>query len=121
MKQRLSLREKLGYGSADIGASLSYVAINTWLLYFLINVVGLEPLLAGLVFILGRFVDAVLDPAMGVISDKFKPHLGRKPFIVWGAVPFGLSFALLWLSPDGSQIIKFLAALAFLTLFSVIY
>lgn len=117
----LSLREKLSYGAADIGASLSYVAINTWLLFFLINIVRLEPFLAGLVFVMGRFIDAVLDPIIGVWSDRLKPRLGRKPLILWGALPFGLAFTLLWLVVDGSQLVKFLIALAFLSLFSLIY
>lgn len=121
MHKRLSLREKLAYGVADLGAALTYVGINTWLLYFLINIVKLEPLLAGIVFVAGRVVDAVLDPIMGVWSDKLKPKFGRKPFIMWGAIPLGLSFALLWLAPEGSQFLKFSVALVLLTLFSAVY
>lgn len=121
MKASLSRREKLGYGVADVGASLTFVAVNTWLLYFLINIVRLEPLLAGIVFVLGRVLDAFLDPLMGVLSDRLKGRLGRKVFILWGAIPLGLSFALLWLVPDGTQALKFGLALLFFCLFSVLY
>ena len=105
---QLTTGEKLSFGVADIGASLTFVAINTWLLYFLINIVKLEPVLAGVVFLLGRIFDAVTDPVMGVLSDRLKPRIGRKPFIAWGAVPLGISFALLWFIPEASQTVKFL-------------
>lgn len=121
MTSKLTVREKLGYGVADVGASLTYIAINTWLFYFLVNIVGLQPLLAGVVFLLGRIFDAITDPIMGVLSDRLKPTLGRKPFILWGAVPLGISFALLWLVPDASQTVKFLLSSFLFLLFSLFY
>ena len=114
-------REKLGYGVADVGASLTFVAVNTWLLYFLINIVGLGPLLAGFVFVAGRGLDALLDPIMGVLSDRFKGRIPRKRFIGWGAVPLGLSFALLWWVPEGAQALKFALSLGAFMLFSTLY
>ena len=121
MENQLSVGRKLGYGVADVGASLSFVAVNTWFFYFLVNSVGLEPFLAGLIFILGRLFDAILDPIMGVISDRLKPTFGRKRFIVLGAVPLGVSFALMWLSPGGSQVAQIFSSLFFFMLFSAAY
>ena len=72
--------QKLGYGVGDVGGTLSYVAINTWLLYFLINIAGLAPILAGTTFVLGRLFDAVLDPVMGILSDRWRPRFGRLIF-----------------------------------------
>lgn len=117
----LGRREKLGYGVADLGASLSFVTLNTWLLYFLINIAGLEPLLAGIVFVAGRLFDALIDPLMGLFTDRRKHLWGRKPFIRFGAVPLGISFALLWLVPDGGQGVRFVFALSLLLLFSLLY
>jgi sugar (glycoside-pentoside-hexuronide) transporter len=121
MTKKLSVREKLGFGVADIGASITYIAINTHLFYFLVNIVDLTPILAGTVFVLGRVFDAFTDPIMGVISDRLKTKIGRKPFIVWGAVPLGISFALLWLVPDASQTVKFILASFLFLLFSLLY
>jgi glycoside/pentoside/hexuronide:cation symporter, GPH family len=121
MTSKLTVREKLVFGVADVGASLTYIAINTWLFYFLVNIVGLQPLLAGVVFLLGRIFDAITDPIMGVLSDRLKPKIGRKPFILWGAVPLGISFALLWFVPDASQTVKFLLSSFLFLLFSLLY
>lgn len=121
MTKKLSVREKLGFGVADIGASITYIAINTWLFYFLVNIAGLQTILAGTVFVLGRVFDAFTDPIMGVLSDRLKTKIGRKPFIIWGAVPLGISFALLWLVPDASQTVKFLLSTFLFLLFSLLY
>ncbi len=115
----LSPREKLGYGVADFGASLTFVAVNTWLLYFLVNVAGLRPLEAGVVFVAGRLFDALLDPVMGLVSDRTKGRWGRLPYIRLGAAPLGVSFALLWFVPGGSG--GFTVALLAFGLFSLLY
>ena len=115
----LSFRERVGYGVADFGASLTFVAVNTWLLYFLINVVGLGPLQAGLVFVAGRIFDALLDPVMGLVSDRTRNRWGRLPYIRLGAAPLGASFALLWFLPGGSG--SFALALGAFGLFSLLY
>jgi GPH family glycoside/pentoside/hexuronide:cation symporter len=111
MPQPLTLREKWGYGVADIGASLSYATINFFLLFFLVEVVGLRPALAGLVLLIGRVTDAITDPIMGMITDRTKSRWGRrKPYIWAGAIPFGITFALLWTVPSDSQMVMFLLA-----------
>ena len=116
----LPLGTKLAYSAADFAAALSYIALNTWLLYFLVNIAGLPPLQAGAVFVLGRLVDAGLDPVIGSLSDRLKPMVGRLVFLRWGAVPAGASFALLFGLPLGPEA-KFFAALAGLVLYSVLY
>ncbi len=120
----LRLSEKLSYGVADIGAAISTTAINFFLLHFLVNVVGLRPSLAGSVLLVGRLIDAVTDPLMGVISDRTRALWGRrKPYIWWGAIPFGLTFALVWAIPEAnsSQILTFLIAAALLTLHTTVF
>lgn len=97
----LSRRLALTYGVAEIAASLSYNTVNFFLLFFLVEVAGLRPGLAGAALLVGRAVDALADPVMGRVSDAVKARRGRRgPVIVWGAVPFGVTFALLWGLPD---------------------
>ncbi len=97
---QLPMKLKLSYGIADIGASLAYVTINIFFLKYLVDVVGLKPYLAGSAFLVGRAIDAITDPLMGTISDRFESRWGRRmPFIWAGIIPLGLSFALLWMLP----------------------
>jgi len=97
---KLPLPQRIAYGASDMGASLTFVAINTWLLYALVNVAGVPPLWAGGVFVAGRLVDAVTDPIMGVLGDRWRDRVGRLPFLRWGAFPLAAAFAAVWWAPD---------------------
>jgi len=96
--ERLDLRRKLIFGTGDftvntVLASLSMVYAG----YFLLQYAELPPALAGLIPLIGRTVDAFTDPLMGRISDRTSWRLGRRrPYFLLGAIPFGISFALLW-------------------------
>jgi glycoside/pentoside/hexuronide:cation symporter, GPH family len=114
-------RVSLGMGIAEVGASLTFVTVNTWLLYYLVNIAGVPALLAGGVFMAGRIVDAVTDPIMGVISDRVRARVGRLVFVRWGALPLGASFALLFWAPAQAGDAAAVAALAALVLTSLLY
>jgi sugar (glycoside-pentoside-hexuronide) transporter len=66
--------------------------------------------LASIALLTGRVVDAFVDPLMGRISDITLWKWGRRrPYLALGALPFGLTFALLWLDlGQSSQVDKFL-------------
>ncbi len=101
----LGVLRKVAYASGDLAnnAALAAVAL-VFAPFFLIEVVHLRPALAGLVPLVGRFVDAVTDPLMGKVSDATRWKWGRRrPFFVLGAIPFGLSFALLWARPPAES------------------
>jgi sugar (glycoside-pentoside-hexuronide) transporter len=98
----LSVRSKLGYAAGDHTLNLALSSLTLFYLFFLTDVVGLSPGLAGLVLLVGRTVDAFSDPAMGRVSDRTRWSWGRRrPYIALGAIPFGVSFAALWLPYPG--------------------
>lgn len=97
---RLDPARKLALGSGDHALSLTLAAISFVYFAFLTDVVGLRPALAGLVLWIGRLVDAFTDPVMGRISDATRSRFGRRrPYFLFGALPFAASFALLWYAP----------------------
>jgi sugar (glycoside-pentoside-hexuronide) transporter len=99
----LPVRVKLGYSLGDHTINIQLAAVSLFFLFFLTEVAGLAPAWAGLVLLIGRAVDAFTDPAMGRLSDRTRWRLGRRrPFFLIGAVPFGVTFALLWSTPDGA-------------------
>ncbi len=96
----LSRRTKFVYGLGDWGTSASTAARSLFWLFFLVSVVGLPLEIARTIFIVGRVWDAVNDPLVGIISDRIDTRWGRRrPFLLFGAVPFGLSFILLFIVP----------------------
>ena len=77
--------------------------------YFLLEIAALRPILAGLIPLVGRMVDAVSDPLIGRLSDRTRSRWGRRrPYLLAGAIPFGLCFMCLWFeSPWSSQMGRF--------------
>ena len=105
MSERLSRRTKFLYGIGDTGFSLAGTMIGAYLAIFLTDVVHLAPRIAALAIFVGRSWDYVNDPLMGYISDRTRTRWGRRrPFLLFGFIPFALTFAVLWWRPPlGSQ------------------
>lgn len=93
----LPFRVRLGYGAAELSNSLTWTMFYVLFLFFLTDIVRMDPAFAGFIMMLGTVYDAVTDPAMGIISDTVKTGWGRRrPFILASALPFGLSTWLLF-------------------------
>ncbi len=93
----LSAGVKAAFALGDHSVNVQLAATSLFYLFFLTEVAGLRPGLAGLVLLVGRAFDAFSDPIMGRISDRTRWRAGRRrPWFLIGAVPFGLTFAALW-------------------------
>ncbi len=98
---KLTIRTKFFYGLGDWGTSAATAARNLFWLFFLVSVVGLRPQFAGVVILIGRLWDAINDPLIGTVSDRINTRWGRRrPFLLFGAIPFGITFFLLFYVPD---------------------
>jgi GPH family glycoside/pentoside/hexuronide:cation symporter len=100
-KARLSFWMKLLYGSGDWGISSIGMMRSIFYAIYLTDVVGLAPRLASFGALVGIVWDAVNDPIIGILSDHLHTRWGRRrPFLLWFAIPFGLSFIILWSAPN---------------------
>ena len=103
-KDKLSLWTKMIYGTGDLGFSMNNSIIAAFFPIFMMDVIGLTPAMVAIILFVGRSWDYVNDPIIGHLSDRTRTRWGRRrPFLLFGAIPFGLSFILLWLSPNFSQ------------------
>ncbi len=97
----LPLWMKVLYGSGDWGISSIGMMRSIFYAIYLTDVVGLEPRLASFGALIGIVWDAVNDPIIGILSDRLNTRWGRRrPFLLWFAIPFGLSFIMLWSAPN---------------------
>jgi GPH family glycoside/pentoside/hexuronide:cation symporter len=100
----LPIWRKVAYGAGDSGFSLTSTALALLYLYFLVNVVGLDPAAAGLSIGIGRIWDALNDIFVGTLSDRTRSRWGRRrPYLLFGAIPLGIAFVLMWLVPPTDQ------------------
>lgn len=105
---RVTTLEKVGYGLGDLSIALYLNFLSFFLLYFFVDVGGLAPAAVGTMMLLTKMLDAVTDPAMGLIADRTRSRWGRyRGYLLWGAVPFGLSGAAIFAAPglDGSGLL----------------
>lgn len=79
--------------------------ITTMVLYN--QILGVNPKLLGLAFLIAAIVDAISDPLVGALSDRFNTRWGRRyPFMLVSAFSLAVSFYFLyqpmdWLSETG--------------------
>lgn len=96
---RLRRRVQVGYAMADVGINGIELAIRLYLLIFYTDHVGLSASWAGVALAIGLVWDAVTDPVMGAISDRYASTLGRRVFVWTGGLLSAVSFVLLF-APD---------------------
>ncbi|HET9906291.1 MAG TPA: MFS transporter [Anaerolineales bacterium] len=100
-RERLPVWVKLLYGSGDWGIASIGIMRSIFYAIYLTDVVGLEPRIASFGAIVGIIWDAINDPIIGTFSDRLNTRWGRRrPFLLWFAIPFALSFVILWSAPQ---------------------
>jgi len=107
----LSIREKVGYGLGDMASNFYNGFFGIFLLYYYTDVWGISPAAAGTMFLVTKILDAVTDPAMGLIADRTQTRWGKyRPYLLWMAIPYALLGYLLFLGPDLSDVGKLIFA-----------
>ena len=118
----LSFREKIGYGLGDMASNFYMGFFGLFLLYYYTDVFGISPAAAATMLLVTKIVDAVSDPAMGLISDRTDSRWGKyRPYLLWVAIPYALLGYLLFLGPDLSDTGKLIYAYVTYTLVMLAY
>lgn len=97
---KLTLWEKLAYGTGSFGQQMIFNPATTFIVFFYTDVVGISAGTVGLILVLSRVFD-LMNPLMGMVVDRTKTRFGKgRPWLLWLAVPFGIAAVLLFSTPN---------------------
>ena len=111
------LRTRIFYAMGAIAYGIKDNGFSVFLLLYYNQIIGLDAGLVGLMLLLALFLDALIDPAVGHLSDRTRSRWGRRhPWLYVSALPIFGCWLALWMPPEGSQTFQLLWLLVFATL-----
>lgn len=95
-----SIKDRLGYLMGDFGCNMSFSLISGYMMLFYTQYIGVSLVHYGFIILFTKIWDAVNDPLIGALADKFTPKSGSKfkPWIFWGSFPLAFGSSLLFLN-----------------------
>jgi Na+/melibiose symporter-like transporter len=115
-------REKIGYAMGDIATNFFFQSMILYQTRFYTDTAGLSAVAVGTMFLVLRLADAAFDPIIGAMSDRTRTRWGSfRPWILFTAVPFGVIFWLVYVTPDAGPQAKLIYAYITYTLVMMLY
>jgi len=103
-KQKISMREKVGYSMGDAAANLVFQMMMIFQLKFYTDVFGLDGAVAGSVLLIACLSSVVIDPAIGILADRTHTRWGKfRPWVLFTALPFSVFYVLAFWNPGITQ------------------
>src|SRR6187549_3751997 len=97
----LSTREYIGYALGDTASNFFFQTFNIFLTYYYVDVWGIPATALLWMLPVVRLMGALDDPIMGLIADRTNTRWGKfRPYLLWGAIPYGICGYLLFAGPD---------------------
>ena len=118
--KKYTLKSKFGYAAADVLGGGAFALTSLLFLNFLVTIEGIPAALAGIIVMVGKFWDAIVDPTLGMITDRTRSRFGRRRiFLLIGIVPVIVTFTALWYSFGIQSVsLKFIYYIVMYLLFS---
>ena len=104
---------QLSYGIGGAVEGVVYTALNFFLMFYMVVIIGLSPSLAGIILLISLVIDALTDPVIGSLSDNSRSPGGRRhSFMIVAIFPLCILLGLLFSIPSGlHEIILFVYVL----------
>ena len=100
--EHIRFSEKIGYALGDAAAGgITWKVMSIAFPIFFTSIFGLTVADTATLMLIARLFDVVTDPLMGSLADRTQSRWGTyRPWLIFGAVPLGLVFALLLYTPE---------------------
>jgi GPH family glycoside/pentoside/hexuronide:cation symporter len=101
---RLKVTEYIGYALGDTASNFFFQTFSIFLVYYYVDVWGIDAAKIALMMLAVRIFDAVNDPIMGLICDRTNTRWGKfRPYILFAAIPYGVCGYMMFAGPDLSE------------------
>ena len=120
--QKVSLKEKIGYGFGDAASSIFWKLFSMYLMFFYTDIFGLPAVVVGTMFLVTRIWDGAFEPIVGIISDRTETKWGKfRPYLLWMMIPFGIIGVITFSTPNLSDSGKIIYAYVTYSLMMMVY
>ncbi|WP_321335182.1 MFS transporter [uncultured Bacteroides sp.] len=121
-KERVTLKEKIGYGFGDMASSMFWKLFGSYLMIFYTDVFGLPAAMVGTMFLITRIWDSAFDPIVGIVADRTHSRWGKfRPYLLYLAIPFALIGIFTFTTPSLSNTGKLIYAYVTYSLMMMVY
>jgi GPH family glycoside/pentoside/hexuronide:cation symporter len=106
----LSTPRVVAYSAGGFAFNLYWQSLSLFLVFYYTDVVGIRPVVAGLIYLIASFWDGAIDPVIGAVADRTRTRWGGyRPYLLFGAPILALSFILLYYRPrlEGGALVAF--------------
>jgi len=118
----LRILKFISYSFGNFANTIAYQVFGNRINFYYVDVLGLNAGVAGILWSIYGLWNAINDPLMGQVSDRTRSRFGRRvPYVIFGAVPLGISFFFLWTPPSQSAWILAAYFLMILFIFDTLY
>lgn len=116
-QEKIKFGEKFAYFLATMAPNPILTLASSFLMIFYTDVVGLNPIAIGTLFLISRIMDGLSDPLMGYVIDHLpRTKMGKYRYVmIGGTIITCLNFFLMWLgpawAPSGKLVIAYITYL----------
>lgn len=99
--------EKISYSAGGMGAGFIWITAASFLPIYCTDVAGVPAGTVGIIMLISRLFDSILDLYMGIVVGRTRTKWGKaRPWMLWSAIPMALCLMLLFHIPDAGSFLK---------------
>ncbi len=119
---RISIKEKIGFSLGDGACHIVFDNVMFYMMFFYTDIYGIPAAFVGSLFLCARILDAITDPIIGLVADRTRTRWGKfRPYLLFGAIPFGVVCTLTYTTPNFGETGKLVYAAVTYTVLMLLF